>query len=121
MVVIHPCHLPETEPSVSERVSTCSRAEDEDEQVLRHRGKPRHLRARFVPQRRVVTTDFAETGDAEEDAPQHLHDPKYGIHGCLRESGCSCEFSLLAGLSFQGDDEWGRKSVTVLWRKGHRP
>ncbi|MGD1090635.1 MAG: hypothetical protein ABSB35_01445 [Bryobacteraceae bacterium] len=44
-------------------------------------GKPRHFMERLVPQGRLVTADFAESGDAEQDAPQHLHGPKSGIHG----------------------------------------
>ena len=43
---------------------------DEDEQVLRHRGKPRHFMERLVPQGRLVTENFAEAGDAEE-GPHH--------------------------------------------------
>ena len=52
-----------------------------DEQVLRHGGKPRHVLERLIPQGRLVTEDFTEAGEAEEDAPQHLHAPKCGIHG----------------------------------------
>jgi len=37
----------------------------------------------LVPQGWLVTQDFAETAEAEEDAPQHLHGPKCGIHGRL--------------------------------------
>jgi hypothetical protein len=43
---------------------------DEDEQVLRRPGKPRHITERLVPQSLIVTADFAETVEAEEDSPQ---------------------------------------------------
>jgi len=63
------------------------RTPDEDEHVLRRRGKSRHFTERLVPQGLIVTTDFAETVEAEEDAPQHLRGPKCGINGRLRERG----------------------------------
>ena len=53
----------------------------EDEHVLRHGGKTRHVLERLVSQGRLVTEDFTEPGEAEEDARQHLHAPKCGIHG----------------------------------------
>jgi hypothetical protein len=36
---------------------------------------------RLVLQSRLVTEDFAETGEAKEDTPLHLHGPKVRIHG----------------------------------------
>src|ERR1700730_2292056 len=76
---------------------------DQDEQVLRHGGKPRHFLERLVPQGRLVTQDFAQTGDAEEYAPQHSHGPKCGIHGRLRSwlvhcFAIHCDSRLLSRL-----------------------
>src|ERR1700730_7217171 len=55
---------------------------DEDEQVLRHGGKPRHFLERLLPHGRLVTRDFAHTGDAEEDALQHASTSVVGALFC---------------------------------------
>src|SRR5277367_4210106 len=63
---------------------------NEYEQALRHGGKPCHwLLKGMVPHVRPVTQDFAETSEAEEDAPRHLQDPKCNIHALRFRSGGS--------------------------------
>src|SRR4029077_7362474 len=54
---------------------------DEDKQSLRYRRKPGHLMEHVVPHSRVVSEDFAEAGEAEEDSPQYLQGPQQDIEG----------------------------------------
>jgi hypothetical protein len=68
---------------------------DEDEQVLRHRGKPRHVLERLVPQGRLATADTAETGEAEEDAPCTVQSAVFNGHGAGNLPGAAWLLSTL--------------------------
>jgi hypothetical protein len=67
--------------SWSASIQRCRPNSRSGQAAVPYHGKPRHFMERLVPQGRLVTEDFAETGEAEEDAPQHLNGPKCGIYG----------------------------------------
>src|ERR1700733_4620092 len=52
---------------------------NEDEQALRYGAKPGDVMEHVVPHRRVVSQDFAEAGEAEEDSPQYLQGPEQSV------------------------------------------